>query len=349
MSTTYSLGRLKGRYVVTWREEGGRRRRYRLRAVTKEDATREAIDVIRRETETPGCYTVKDLWDLYREDKKGRRVADAMRLEWKVIKPSFGHLRPDQITVEHSRAHTALRRANGIGDGTIWTELGHLSTVLKWATEQDYIARRPAIERPPKPEPRDRYLTRPEIAQLLSVDMAHHVRVAVHLMLGTAARSAAALELTWDRVDFDRRQIDLRASADGPRKGRAIVAMNPGLARVLADARRVALSEYVVEWNAKPVKSIKTALNRAVAAAGLEGVPPHVFRHTAAVTLAESGVPMAKIAQILGHSDSRITERVYARFSPEHLQQEMAALDFTGPAEVQPRFNEPASKPYNDR
>ena len=36
--------------------------------------------------------------------------------------------------------------------------------------------------------------------------------------------------------------------------------------------------------------------------------------------MAEAGVPMAKIAQYMGHSDSRITERVYARFAPEHLK-----------------------------
>src|SRR5262249_16136097 len=32
--------------------------------------------------------------------------------------------------------------------------------------------------------------------------------------------------------------------------------------------------------------------------------------------MAEEGVPMQQIAQYLGHSDSRTTERVYARFSP---------------------------------
>ena len=33
--------------------------------------------------------------------------------------------------------------------------------------------------------------------------------------------------------------------------------------------------------------------------------------------MAEAGVPMSVIAQYLGHSDSRLTERVYAQYSPE--------------------------------
>ena len=42
-------------------------------------------------------------------------------------------------------------------------------------------------------------------------------------------------------------------------------------------------------------------------------------RHSAAVWRAEAGVPMMQIAQFLGHTDSRITERTYARFAPEFL------------------------------
>jgi len=36
---------------------------------------------------------------------------------------------------------------------------------------------------------------------------------------------------------------------------------------------------------------------------------------------------MDRIAQYLGHSDSRITERVYARFAPDHLRDEADILD----------------------
>ncbi len=37
---------------------------------------------------------------------------------------------------------------------------------------------------------------------------------------------------------------------------------------------------------------------------------------------------MSEIAQMLGHSDSRVTEKVYARFSPTYLRGAAAALEF---------------------
>ncbi|RYE61451.1 MAG: site-specific integrase, partial [Oxalobacteraceae bacterium] len=43
------------------------------------------------------------------------------------------------------------------------------------------------------------------------------------------------------------------------------------------------------------------------------------MRHSAAVWMAEAGTPMSQIARFLGHTDSAITERVYARFSPTFL------------------------------
>jgi len=36
---------------------------------------------------------------------------------------------------------------------------------------------------------------------------------------------------------------------------------------------------------------------------------------------------MAMVAQYLGHSDDRITQRVYARFAPSHMQDAADALN----------------------
>lgn len=47
----YRIGRLNGRFVVTW-DDHGKRRRYRLDALTAKGAEAEAIDVIRAQTRT---------------------------------------------------------------------------------------------------------------------------------------------------------------------------------------------------------------------------------------------------------------------------------------------------------
>ena len=319
----FTLGRLRGGFAVSW-NEGGRRRRFQLKARTRKEAEAEAIDVIRRETTPAGGLTVAAIWEAYREDRMGRPVADAMKYVPAVL-AHFGALRPDQITVEHCRTFTAKRREDGRKDGTIWTELGYLRTALVWAQKRKMIAAAPHIERPAKPAPRDRWLTNAEVSRLLAAVTTPHVKLAILVMLSTGARVGAVLDLTWDRVDLDRRQIDLRT---GPRKGRAVVPINPGLHRALTEAKAAALTDYVIEWGGGRVGSIRKGFTTACTAAKLSGVTIHTCRHTAGVHMAAAGVPMERIAQMLGHSNLAVTYHVYARFAPEHLAEAAAALDF---------------------
>jgi integrase len=331
----YRIGRLNGRFVVTWTDEAGTRRRYRLAADTLRDAEREAIDRIRKETLPAAAATVADLWRAYIDHLTGRPTAATMGYTGKAVLPHFGALRPDQITVAHCRAYAKARKAAGIATGSVWTELGHLRSCLTWSAKVRIIPAAPYIERPPKPAPKDRYLTLPEIDRLLAADAEPHIRLAILLMLGTAGRVGAILDLTWDRVDFALGQINLRLDGTGPRKGRAVVPMNGMLRAALTTAHEAAMSDHVVEWAGGRVQSIRKGFMRAVASAGLADVSPHVLRHTAAVHLAAAGVPMNRIAQLLGHSSTAVTERVYARFAPDHLRQEAEILDFTRLRSVQ--------------
>lgn len=292
----YRIGRLNDRFVVTWREEDGRRRRYRLDADTLENAEAEARDVLLAQTAGKGELTVETIWKSYSATVEGRPVHESMKYTGRSVLPWFGAFRPDQISVQDCKAYIADRRQAGIQDGTIWTQLGKLRTCLNWAKKTGLIDRTPYIERPSKHAPKERYLTRLEIAELLKVECAPHIGLAIRLMLSTAARVTAVLELTWDRVDFGRGQINLR-TGEGQRKGRAIVPMTEGLRATLVEARKAALSDYVVEWAGGPVKSIRKGFKAAAIQAGLPDVSPHVLRHTAAVHMAEAGVSMDEIAQ----------------------------------------------------
>jgi len=110
-------------------------------------------------------------------------------------------------------------------------------------------------------------------------------------------------------------------------KGRAIVPINNTLLAALHEAKQGALTGHVIEWAGRPVKSIKKGIATAARNAGIEDVSPHVFRHTAAVWMAEAGIPMSEIAQYLGHSNTSVTEKVYARYSLEHLRGAASALE----------------------
>jgi integrase len=155
--------------------------------------------------------------------------------------------------------------------------------------------------------------------------MAPHVRTFLVLALYTAARAAAILDLTWPQVDFAGNLIDLGAVAGG--KSRAIVPMGPTLKAELLKARELATCPFVIEHGGQQVASVKTGTRAAAVRAGLPGVTPHILRHTAASWMARKGVPMRDIAKYLGHGDSRITERTYAKHSPDWLRDAAAALE----------------------
>ena len=171
-------------------------------------------------------------------------------------------------------------------------------------------------------------MLRPEIERLLASECEPHIKLAIFLMLTTAGRVSAVLDLTWDRVDLERGQVNLRRDMLGPRKGRAIVPINNTLRAALMTAKAAALTDWVVEWAGGPVKSIRRGFTTAIANAKLTGVTIHTPRHTAAVYMAEAGVPMDEISQYLGHSNVQITSSVYARFSPQHLSKAAGALEF---------------------
>lgn len=253
-----------------------------------------------------------------------------MAAEWKRLGPEIGHLYPHQLADKHVRSYITKRRAAGIGDGMLWTELGHLRTVLKWAEKRGKIERAPHVERPSKPPPKDRWLTKDEASRLIASCGAPHIRLFVVLMLTTAARPTAVLELTWDRVDFEGGVVTLATGETERRKGRATVPMNSSLRAALSEARSGATCDHVIEFAGQSVASVKTGFYAAARRAELDGVTPHTLRHTAAVWMAADGVPMPKIAQYLGHSDDTITQRVYARYAPGHMQDAANALEIYG-------------------
>jgi integrase len=96
----------------------------------------------------------------------------------------------------------------------------------------------------------------------------------------------------------------------------------------LTEAKRGALMPFGVEREGSRVVSVKKGLSSVGKRCGLPWVTAHVFRHSTATAKAERRVPMAEIAQFLGHADSRITERVYARYSPSYLRRAADALEF---------------------
>lgn len=307
----------RGKWAVVW-HDGNNTQRRSLRTADRATAERRFKDI---QIEAPDD-SVSDAVKLYLAEKQGRaRSYEAMEASWKALKPTFGHLRPDQIDKKLCRQYAAKRRSAGRKNGTVIKDLSFLRTALKWA-------KRPGaeFELPTTPLPRDRYLSREEFGRLLDACKLPHIRLFVILALSTGARASALLELTWEQVDFQKGRIQL-SKGEERRKGRATVPMTDSVREALTDAYESRVSDYVIEWAGEPVRSIKRAFREAVANAGLEDVTPHVLRHTAAVWMIESGATLDETARFLGHTDPRVTFRIYAVHSPEHLKRAASALE----------------------
>lgn len=258
-------------------------------------------------------------------DYKRTRIRDIVRLDgaWANARDTFGHLRPDQITPELCDDYAKHRRAMGRSDGTVLKEINTIRQALNW--NKITTAR---FEAPSAPPPRDRYLTKPEARKLLDACVQPHVRLFIMLALQTAGRKSAVLGLTWDRVDFERERINLTVVGEKNRKRRATVPITDLLMAELKTAYEVKQTPFVVEYAGEGVANVKKGFAGAATRAGFEDLTPHDLRHTAAVWMAEDGVPMDEIAQYLGHSSSKTTFAVYARFSPTHLRKASKSLEF---------------------
>lgn len=323
-----TIGRLRGRYAVIWHIDGARRR-YQLKARTRKEAEAEAIDVYRKHTPAPDRATVASMLEDYRLSLGEKPTARTVGYIMPKLCEHFGVLRADHITRDTCTSYTKKRTDEGRAIGTVHTELGHLRSALIYAEKTRVIPSAPHIWRPEKPTPKERYLSRDEITRLIDAAVTPHVRLAIILLLGTAGRVGAILDLKWSKVDFDLGVINLRLDDSRTRKGRAVVPMNGMTRAALQTAQDAALSDYVVEYACDRVKGIRTGFHAACRRADLEGVTIHTLRHTSAVYMAEAAIPMSKIAQYLGHSNTATTERVYARFAPSHMQDAADVLNFT--------------------
>jgi len=273
----------------------------------------------------PASERVSDLWKLYLADRR-KDGRDLTRQEnaWKRLEPIFSDRLGTDICKDDCRDYAKLRQRQGASLGTAKIELEYLRACLNLR----YGRGNNHVWTPPASAPRDRYLTRGELDTLLEHVSTPHVKLFIVLAVATGARMSALLELRWDQVDFKHRTINFnQVGREQTNKRRPEVRMNDRAYAALQEAARGALTDWVIEWDGQPVKSIKKAIRMA---AKRSGVPcsPHVFRHTAGVWMAEADVPMQKISQYLGHTSTRVTERTYARYSPSFMRDAAAALEF---------------------
>ena len=264
--------------------------------------------------------TVADVVNKYLDEHINFLAIDYKRPEsaWKQMEPHLGSVPINKLT--GAIVSSYIRKRN-VSPGTINREIGVLNSALRWANAQGYIDRLIFIPRLPSPPPRQRWLTEEECTRLLRAAKKYpHVYAFIAIALLTGQRKEAILSLLWEQVRWSEGYIDFNQDdpLSGRRKGRAVIPISTEMEQLLHSLQSNSL--YVVNNNGRRVRDFRKTWGKIIKEAGLEGVTPHTIRHTVATQLVRKGVPIIEVAKLLGHRDSRITEKVYAKFSPDYLQ-----------------------------
>lgn len=258
--------------------------------------------------------TFKEVYEAYKE-KVSPNEKKKMNIMQDNIYSHFGGFRADQIDGEKAKSYAEYRAAQNISNNTIIRELGSVRSALR-AFDRNLPK---TWYMPPKPEPKDRYLTREEFNTLIDAAISPHIKLFIRLALATGARTGAILELTWPQIDFKRGFVDLGKGAHNKRRSK--VPLNEKALEALKKAYEFRTCDNVIEYGSKPVKSIRKGFDLARDNAGLgKDVTPHVIRHSAAIWMVEAGITITEVAQYLGHTNPQITYSTYARYSPDYLR-----------------------------
>ncbi|RWE35882.1 tyrosine-type recombinase/integrase [Mesorhizobium sp.] len=319
----------------------------------------------------PATVPVADAVSVYLTDlaplhAKPKETAERLIvvLKW------FGNTKTGDINGKVCRDYA---KAHGNG-AAARRQLEDLRAALNHYHREGYLSSAPAIVLPAKPLPRDRWLTRDEAAALLRAawrmrqswkgkpsdrgtarHLARFILVALYTGTRSAAICGAAIRPTQGvgHVDLERGIFYRRAAHRCETNKRQPPVRLPD--RLLAHMRRWAATpleiktkgrgksasigrmiahDYVVEWNGKPVRSIKKAFHSVVKAAGLgwyddvtapdgsirrlfrTDITPHVLRHTAATWLMQQGTDRWAAAGFLGMTVEMLIE-TYGHHHPD--------------------------------
>ncbi len=317
----FTVQKLRGGFALVWREwsedEGKfKRRRRQLASEDRQSAEAEARQLWQTGDERDP-WTVGRIMTGYLASIAGKPSYGRRKDAWKAMKPFWNAVDPAVIDEAMCRSY---RGSRPVENSTVRYELMQLSTSLNWAMGKGYISSRRKVWLPDLPERKTRHLTREEFSAFFNAVHADHAKLYAQIGLYTMARPTAILELTWDRVDFMRGQIDFTPSGHvRTAKRRTIVPIAGDLLPWLQKGFTARTCGYVIERGGQRIHSVKKAFQAASQRSNVHATP-YTLRHTGAVWAAEAGVPMAELAQFMGHDDDRTTQQHYARFSPDYLR-----------------------------
>jgi integrase len=199
-----------------------------------------------------------------------------------------------------------------------------IAAVFTWATEQRITPKAwvhpcRGIKRLPEADGRVRFLDADERTRLFDACKASKYKRLYAMALTamkTGARRGELLGLTWRDVDLDAGIASLAQTKNGDRRTLVLL---PDVVAVLTPFKSSDPDRFVFGSTRSKYKiptSIDSAWRDAIARAKIKNFKFHDLRHCCASYMAQAGVPLNVIADVLGHRKMDMTRR-YAHLTTQ--------------------------------
>jgi len=252
-------------------------------------------------------------------------------LNEKYLEPEIGHLALNRISLQKAQTlHRDMVDVHGLSPASADHGAKMLRQALLYAVRLDLLASTPVskIQLFNVDNREERLMSAVELQRLMStLDNASDGRkvasLVIKFLLFTGARVNEALNARWKDIDRKTRTWGVLATTSKSLRRRAIP-INDAAMAVIDQLGTEATSEWLFTSSrgdgSQRLTAIAKVWQKIRQDAGLPWLRLHDLRHNFASMLVNSGRTLYEVQQILGHSDSTVTER-YAHLSTESLQQ----------------------------
>jgi len=238
----------------------------------------------------------------------------------KRLLPFFGRLRTSQITEKLVADYVAILLREGCKHRTANAYVLALCTILSQAVKWEWIEDNPlrGWHKLPSGPARVRWLDAEEREQLIAACPDWLGRVVRFAILSLMRRDEIRY-MQIDQIQLSQHMIVLKRFK-GSQRALTLrsVPLLPEAEEVLREQLRVRHIDHPWVWpnpaTGKPA-DLTHLFEAAVKRAGLTDLRFHDLRHTGASYLAQAGVSLRIISEVMGHADLRMTQR-YAHLAP---------------------------------
>lgn len=323
--------RKNGSWWIDYRA-GGQRRREKIgpsKALAEKVHAKRQVEIaegkflgIRKEHK----YSFAEATDrflTYSQANKRSYLRDVLSVR-KHLLPVFGEKLLSQIGSWDVEKYKAMRKTH-VSNGSVNRELACLKTIFNKSVLWGMASTNPVKGVRFFPEKRRLRFLMPDEIQILLEACSDDFRTIVLTALNTGMRRGEILNLTWDDVDLERRQLLVRDSKNGESR---TVEMNDLLTETLKlhmSQQRPRPTNVFVGRTGAPLTTIQHTFERTCQRAGLTDLHFHDLRHTFASHLVMNGIDLTTVKELLGHKSIQMTLR-YAHLSQPHKKKAVETL-----------------------